>query len=179
MTSDNQDGFTLSQDIIARWRAFQPSSAVFSEDRRHRYWLIREIGPEPERRLTFIMLNPSTATETKNDPTVKRCINFATRWGYGTLVVVNIFAYRATKPAALRDVDDPVGPENNAAILKAVVGAERVICAWGAGGKMMDRSKEVRRMLQGRELYVLGLTKEGYPRHPLYVAHDVEPVLWN
>lgn len=168
-----------AETLVNNWRAIQPSSAIFSDDRVYRYALSREVGSLPrDNVLTFIMLNPSTADETKNDPTVSRCISYARRLCYGTLLVANIFAYRATQPAKLRETDDPVGPENDAAILSAASCASRIICAWGVNGKYMGRQQEVLRLLNGLELHVLGLTKRGHPKHPLYVRKEVTPMLW-
>lgn len=159
-----------------------PSVAVYSDCERFRYLLTRvwdESGP----RALFVMLNPSTATEVQNDPTVERCERRARALGFGAFRVTNIFAFRATDPKNMRAEPDPVGPENDAAILESVrwVGAGgRIICAWGAHGAHMERGAAVERLLRGsgRELFHLGLTKAGDPKHPLYIGYDRQPEPW-
>jgi hypothetical protein len=124
------------------------------------------------------MLNPSKADHVENDPTVRRCIGFAEAWGYGGVDVVNIFALRSTDPLELYGHDDPIGPENDAAILSAAAGAARVVAAWGHHGALRHRGSDVLRLIErsGRTVECLGMTKDGYPRHPLYIRGSVEPV---
>ena len=150
------------------------SPAVFSPDRVYRYSLVRSVNMLGKGRCCFVMLNPSTADETKNDPTVRRCISFATEWGFASLWVVNIFALRATDPAELRKVADPVGPENDEYLRDAFLEADTVIAAWGNRGKLNARSTEVRELMDrtGTPARCLGFTQAGEPRHPLYVRHD-------
>ncbi len=124
------------------------------------------------------MLNPSTADETENDPTVRRCIGFAQEWKCGSLEVVNIFAYRSTDPKKLEKVPDPVGPDNDNSILKAAHRADIVVAAWGTWGRVQDRGEAVRRLLESCDVHHLGLTKAGYPKHPLYLRADTKPILW-
>ncbi|MCC5647221.1 DUF1643 domain-containing protein [Nostoc sp. CHAB 5824] len=123
--------------------------------------------------VTFVMLNPSTADADKDDRTLTRCINFANFWGYGSLEVVNLFAYITPKPRELRQVDDPVGSENNSYIKSATERADLIILAWGASKypkKNCDRDKEVLSLISGKKtLHCLKLTKKGYPNHPLYL----------
>lgn len=165
--------------------------ARFSPCRTWRYTLDRytEHEParamfEPERRprtVAFIGLNPSTADETKDDPTIRRCVGFATRWQFERLVMLNVFAYRSTDPRRLADVDDPIGPENDHWIAVEAAAADRVVCAWGAWGKgHHGDGHDVADCLEGINvpLYVLGFTKQGHPRHPLYVRGDTEPQRW-
>jgi len=125
----------------------------------------------------FIILNPSTADARQDDPTIRRCIRFAQRWGAARLEVVNLFAYRATSPGGLIDVHDPIGPENNYHILTAANLSGRIVVAWGVLGTFLDRDKAVLKMLGDRPLFCLGRTKGGHPRHPLYVpyAQPLEP----
>jgi hypothetical protein len=115
------------------------------------------------------MLNPSTADASKDDPTIRRCIGFATREGFGGIIVVNLFAFRATKPEALKDAADPIGPENLAHLqllaTSAAAGATPLLCAWGAG---RDAS-HAKAALAAAHLVCLGRTADGSPRHPLYV----------
>jgi hypothetical protein len=122
------------------------------------------------------MLNPSTADALVDDPTVRRCAGFTRSWGYSSLAVLNLFALRATDPGELLDAEDPVGPGWNDH-LRTAVEADLVVCAWGASVPFA-RDREVLDMLRGVDLYCLGLTKQGYPRHPLYVKGDTKPQLW-
>jgi hypothetical protein len=147
------------------------SSASLDRTRRYRYRLRREWQPSP-RRVTFIMLNPSTADARVLDPTIRRCIGFAKAWGFGGIDVVNLFAWRSTRPEALWRVDDPVGPRNHAAIASAMRESSLVVAAWGNAGRGREQAVRVCR-LAGRlraPLYCLGTTLSGQPRHPLYVS---------
>jgi len=124
------------------------------------------------------MLNPSTADAHRDDPTIQRCIGFARRWGCGGLVVVNLFAYRATRPDALRRVDDPVGPRNDWHIRRAHAASSLTVASWGANAAAHDRSQRVVKMLQG-EIACLGTTAAGAPRHPLYLRGSSRPRRWS
>jgi len=128
----------------------------------------------------FLMLNPSTADETVLDPTCARARDFAERWGYGALLVTNLFAWRATDPMAMRAASDPVGKGNDAAILRAARAARVVVCAWGNHGAHLGRAAQVRRLLReaGVALHVLGLNANGQPAHPLYLPGRLAPVRW-
>lgn len=143
--------------------------AIMSEDGIYRYTLLRQLLLGQGRCL-FIMLNPSTADALNDDPTIRRCVGFMKKWEYRELMVVNIFALRATDPADLRAHPAPVGPKNDEYIRKAVERADRIVAAWGVHGAYMDRGANVLRMLKGKEVMCLGTTKEGQPRHPLMVA---------
>lgn len=152
--------------------------AVFSPDRRYRYLLRRHVSILGKGVCLFIMLNPSTADEELNDPSVRRCIRFAAGWGYAHLIVANIFALRSTDPKALYAVGaDPVGPENDMYLGHAVSQADRVIAAWGNHGAYRDRGIDVARMIPIP--YCLGLTNSGQPRHPLYVWGQYKPEPFN
>lgn len=128
----------------------------------------------------FVMLNPSTATEVQNDPTVERCERRARALGFGGFRVVNIFAYRATDPQVMRAQADPVGPENDAALVEAARWGDRIICAWGRHGAHRERGPQVEDLLRamGQPLFHLGLTQTGAPKHPLYISYDVQPQTW-
>lgn len=157
-----------------------PSVAVYSDDERYRYDLVR-VWDTAGGRVNFVMLNPSTATELANDPTVERCERRARALGYGAFRVTNIFAWRATDPREMRAAAEPVGrPENDAAIEEAALWADRVVCAWGTHGAHLGRGAEVERLLRatGRPLAALGLSKDGHPKHPLYIGYAVPPVPW-
>ena len=166
----------IDVELQAAWSSLM-GGAEFSDDRLYRYTLTREVEEAP-RLAVFIMLNPSAATATQNAPTVKRCIRFAKRWGYGHLVVVNIFAYRSPFPADLRWVGDPIGPCNDRHIKEQASRADLVLCAWGIDGEYLERGQAVKELLDGIRLHALGFTKDGHPQHPLYIQKDVEPVEW-
>jgi hypothetical protein len=155
------------------------SVAVYSPCERYRYLLTRTWDPDGQKAL-FVMLNPSTATEFQNDPTVERCERRARTLGFGAFRVTNIFAFRATDPAVMRAEVDPVGPGNDAAIAESALWADRIVCAWGSHGAHRGRGAEVERLLRGtgRPLWHLGLTKGGQPGHPLYIGYDRQPQPW-
>jgi hypothetical protein len=156
------------------------SVAIYSDCENYRYSLTRvwdETGP----RVLFVMLNPSTATEVQNDPTVERCERRARTLGYGAFCVCNIFAYRATDPRKMRSQNDPTGPQNDVAISDAAIWADDIVCAWGTHGEHLKRGPAVEQMLrsQPKPLSHLGLSKAGHPKHPLYIGYKVQPLLWN
>ncbi len=155
------------------------SIAVYSPCEAYRYLLTR-IWDAEGRKVLFIMLNPSTATEVQNDPTVERCERRARALGFGGVRVVNIFAYRATDPRDMRAQRDPVGARNDAAIAESLDWADQVICAWGGHGDHRGRGVQVAQMLRARggPLYHLGVTKSGQPKHPLYIGYDRQPEIW-
>jgi hypothetical protein len=163
------------------------ASAVFSEDRVYRYRLDRRWDTATlataARTLNIIGLNPSTADEREDDPTIRRCISFAKAWGFGSLVMTNLYALRGTDPFVLRlqkaSGRDIVGPENDHHLLKAAREANRVVLAWGTHGTLLDRDTRVIQMLAPHvELWCFGVTYAGHPRHPLYLRRDTEAVLW-
>jgi hypothetical protein len=155
------------------------SVAEYSGCEAYRYALTR-VWDGAGGKVAFVMLNPSTATEVQNDPTVERCERRARALGFGAFRVVNIFAYRATDPRVMRAQGDPVGPANDAAILAAAEWADRLVCAWGSHGGHLDRGAAVEAVLRrtGQPLYQLGLTKAGQPKHPLYIGYDRQPEVW-
>ena len=154
------------------------STAVYSDCENYRYRLTRIWQPDAGRAL-FVMLNPSTATEIQNDPTVERCERRARALGFGSFAVANIFAFRATDPRVMRAAPDPIGPENDAAILDLAQSAH-VICAWGTHGAHLGRGPQVEALLRGTgyALHHLGLTLSGAPKHPLYIGYDQQPQPW-
>ena len=151
--------------------------AVFSPGGLYRYELKRQ-WDERLGTVLFVMLNPSTADATVDDATVERCIGYAMRWGYGTLLVGNLFALRSTDPKKLRRVSDPVGPGNDAALKGLVERADLVVAAWGAHGALRDRDRHVLDLLEV-QWHVLAETKAGQPRHPLYLKADLVPYLYH
>lgn len=152
-------------------------SAEISPCCAYRYRLERRFMAGNGESVNFIMLNPSTADDREDDPTVRRCIGFATDWGYSRLIVTNIFALRSTDPSVLNGHRDPVGVANNAAIFKAAEDCSLLVAAWGAHGKLRDRALTVRAILSnaGFELNALRLTSAGEPCHPLYLPAALTP----
>lgn len=147
-------------------------SAYFSPCRTWRYSLTRDVAPlTGEGTCTFVGLNPSTADETQDDPTIRRCIDFTRRWGFARLKMVNLYAYRSTDPYALRHVDDPVGPENNHVLSVVFGGSDLIVAAWGAHADAERVEEVMARPIRPRSC--LGLTKNGSPRHPLYLPSTV------
>lgn len=152
--------------------------ATFSPCRTYRYdlwrsWQDTGVG---KGYVMFIGLNPSTADEIKNDPTVRRCIGYAKAWGYSRLCMTNAFAYRATDPKDMMQAGNPVGPRNDEFLCARAAGASIVIAAWGTHGAYLGREQDVRSLLPG--LNCLRLTKHGHPAHPLYLPKTLKPFPW-
>ena len=156
-----------------------PSTAIYSDCERYRYSLTRIWQPSG-RKVLFVMLNPSTATEVQNDHTVERCERRARALGFGGFQVTNIFAWRDTDPRNMRAAPDPVGPLNDTTIVQGVAWADRIVAAWGTHGAHLDRGTSVKALLRrsGRQVHHLGLTKHGHPKHPLYIAYARQPEPW-
>jgi hypothetical protein len=186
--------------VIDEWNEDQSGFARFSDDRKMRYLLARDLtGTRPSqairdrqaRRVVFVMLNPSTADAFKLDPTVRRCVEFAKRWGGDVLEVVNLYAKRSPYP---RDVRDAYGGDRGIdeiathEIVTACVGASRVIAAWGSNAAMIDggnRAAQIRELLWRDDVGLehFGLTGDGYPLHPLargksFIPYDRKPEVW-
>lgn len=159
---------------------FMQTGAVFSPCKTYRYRLWRT-WDATKKTIVFLMLNPSIADENQNDPTVERCQRRAMSMGFGGLQVVNIFGLVSTDPQGLYTCDDPVGPENNEAILEAVKDAGMVVCAWGTHGEHVNRAREVVELLKsaGVSPQCLGQNADGSPKHPLYVSYAVSPVAYD
>ncbi len=149
---------------------------IFSPCRTYRYSLWREWAPDSGV-VMFIGLNPSTADEIQDDPTIRRCIGFARAWGYGALCMGNLFAFRATDPAEMLDADDPVGPENDRMLVTLASQASLVVAAWGNDGSHRGRSTAVRRLIP--ELNYLKRNLSGQPAHPLYLPGNLKPKPFN
>ncbi len=152
------------------------TGALFSDCRTWRYRLWRRWSDKPA--CMFLMLNPSTADEKKNDPTIARCQRWAYAWGYGALEVCNLFAFRATDPADMKAAPDPVGPDNNYHTLVAASTAGLIVCAWGAHGGHQGRAARMLDLLRKFDLHALAFTQDGQPRHPLYLKGNSKPILW-
>lgn len=148
-------------------------SAILSADRKYRYVLTR-ILDETKPTVVFIGLNPSTADEEVDDKTIRKCIGYAKRWGYGKLIMVNLFAFRSTDPSMLKRVEDPVGLDNDSYIQKCVSESNLVIACWGNHGKLLNRDKVLMDSLPN--LVCLKRNKNGTPHHPLYLSKDITPM---
>lgn len=151
------------------------TGAILSDCRKYRYVLWRQWDSKKPYCL-FIGLNPSTADETLDDPTIRRCVRFSKDWGYGSCVMANIFAFRATKPVDMKSQIDPVGIDNNVWLQDLARNAGKIICAWGTHGNYLERDDEVFYLLHSLHLQCLGTTKAGHPKHPLYLRSDTQPV---
>jgi len=152
------------------------SAAAFSSCRTYRYSLWRRWGAPEQGYALFIGLNPSTADETQDDPTIRRCVQFAKDWGYGALCMANLFALRATDPRVMRAHPQPIGNENDQTLKALAQGAGVVVAAWGNHGTHQGRADQVQAMLPG--LMCLRTTKSGHPGHPLYLPKNLRPVLF-
>lgn len=150
-------------------------SAILSEDEIYRYVLQRS-WEENARSLMIIGLNPSTADAIHDDPTIRKCIKFAKSWGYGSLFVLNLFAYRATDPKDLLKSKHPIGPENDQHLKKMAEKVDQIVCAWGNWGSYEDRAKRVLRFLP--KTTAIKINKTGHPSHPLYLPDNSELVAY-
>lgn len=143
-------------------------SATLSADGLYRYTLQR-CWDEDKPRVFFICLNPSTADAEDDDKTVRRIIGFARDWGFGGVLIGNLFALRSRDPSALYKSADPVGPDNDMYLRQMAEQSELIVAAWGNHGRYLKRSDVVRKMFPMKCLYV---NCTGEPRHPLYVTED-------
>lgn len=141
--------------------------AKLSDDRQYRYNLWR-IWDATLPACTFIALNPSTANEEEDDPTIRRCIRFAQDWGYGRLYMVNLFAFRAKEPKDMIAAQDPIGPDNNNWIRWAAKNSGLIVASWGNHGKFEKRDQEVKQLLATHKIKCFSITKQNQPAHPLY-----------
>lgn len=159
----------------------QKYGARISSCGRYRYALFRA-WEEAKPTVAWIMLNPSTADAEVDDPTIRKCINISKACGFGSLVVANLFAWRATNRAQLRRVDAPTGgAENDRAIAELALGSQMVICAWGKDGRLFGRDAVVLRFLHATgpiALFHLGLNEDRTPKHPLYLPNSSRPIFW-
>lgn len=141
----------------------------------YRYLLWRIWNPDGPR-VTFIMLNPSTGDETTDDPTIRRCVGFGQIWGYGSVWITNLFAFRSPSPHDLMRVADPVGSECNAFLLQAATQSDCLVAAWGCYGRLRERDRQVLDLLIAHQdhLFCLGKNADGTPKHPLYLRKGTE-----
>ena len=151
-------------------------NATFSDCRKYRYGLSRTWNGK-KKTILFIGLNPSTANEKIDDPTIRRCINYAQNWGYGSLLMVNLFAYRATLPSELKNVKNPIGNDNDLQIIELSKKADIAVAAWGNEGTLLNRDKEVKKILPN--LMCLKINKSGQPSHPLYQKKNLKLIKYS
>ena len=151
-------------------------NAIFSDCRKYRYALSRTWNGK-KKTILFIGLNPSTADEKIDDPTIRRCINYAQNWGYGSLLMVNLFAYRATLPSELKNVKNPIGNDNDLHILELSKKADLTVAAWGNEGFLLNRDKVVKKLIPN--LMCLKINKSGQPAHPLYQKKDLKLIKYS
>jgi len=149
------------------------NTAKLSNCRKYRFALWRT-WDDSKPYVMFVGLNPSTADENTDDPTLTRCINYAKTWGFGGVCMANLFAFRATEPAVMKAEKDPVGAKNNEWLKKLASDAGLVIAAWGNDGPYLMRSQQVRELLPN--IHCLKMNKSGEPAHPLYQKADLQPV---
>lgn len=164
-------------DIVER--GDREAGAIYNATETHRYVLWRR-WDERSTMVAFIGLNPSTATELVLDPTVTRCRNYAERWGYGGMYMLNAYALRSTDPRGLKKVDDPVGALNNEYIrihTLASSGTALVVACWGSNCPT-KRQEEVLQQIVAPEIYALAMAQSGKPKHPLYLRGDLRPFVW-
>ncbi|MGA7935930.1 MAG: DUF1643 domain-containing protein [Kovacikia sp.] len=155
-----------------------PTGAILDPTKTYRYSLWREWDSRAPR-VGFVMLNPSRADASVDDPTLRRCLGFARSWGYGSLEVVNLFAYRTPNPYELCQVADPIGIENDFYLASLNQRVQQIILAWGNWGTLYNRNQAAIALLATQEVYCLGLTKLGNVKHPLYLKRDTKPVAFS
>lgn len=151
---------------------------IFSPCRKYRYTLWRSWpivpGLNSRHYVQFIGLNPSTADETQDDPTIRRCKAFAKAWGYSAMCMTNLFAWRDTDPLEMKRTADPIGPDNNKWLLEVASGASIIIAAWGKHGSYLYRGARVKQFIPN--LKCLRKNKDGSPEHPLYLPSNLTPI---
>ncbi len=151
-------------------------NAVFDKNRIYRYMLSRQWGKSNDNFINFVLLNPSTADEKIDDPTIKACIKFAQNLKFGGLYVTNLFAYRTKSPKKLKESKNPIGEENNKYIKKYAHKSKSVVVAWGNHGNFLNRDREVLKILSEiKPPHCLEITKLGSPKHPLYIKRTAKP----
>lgn len=136
------------------------------------------VGYDNGNMVAFIGLNPSTADETADDPTIRRCIGFAKSWGCDGIAMLNLFAFRATDPKDMKAFRSPVGQLNDSAILRVTSKCRMTICCWGVHGGFKNRDSHVKALLFRKQTFCLGKTKDGHPKHPLYLPASTERLVF-
>lgn len=164
-----------------------PNGATLSPCGKYRYTLWRTVDDgmfaTGGNVCCFVMLNPSVADHSTDDPTIRRCMDFTLSWGYRKLYVVNLFAFRATFPIELRKTrEDPIGPDNDKAIMLAAEASDLIICGWGSHGSLRSREVHVLKMLRDaghKTHYLKKSLRTGQPWHPLFLPATCSPIEWN
>jgi hypothetical protein len=182
---------TDPNDTLPQFLGSGVSGATFSPCRTWRYCLWRRwrdhgifdiddtrLGDDNQDVCAFIGLNPSTADELEDDPTIRRCIGFAKSWGFGGIAMLNLFAFRATDPKDMKAARDPVGPWNDDALRRVTRVCRSTICCWGAHGSFRFRDSHVKALLFRKSTYCLGRTNDGQPKHPLYLKATTERLVF-
>lgn len=166
----------MMTDQLSLWESAH-AGAVVVDGYRYTLWRSWDAGKS---RVLFIMLNPSVANSVDSDPTLRRCISFARSWSMGSIEIVNLFAMISPYPDVLKQAAEPIGEENDSYIQQALTRAALVVLAWGACKHIGQRNLDIRRLLEDREVHCLGRTQGGFPRHPLYLAHETPliPYSW-
>lgn len=171
----------MAETQTSKWGAGDNRSAIFSPCRKWRYHL-QHVWDANHANLIWLLLNPSTADEVQNDPTVERCERRARMWGFGGVEVYNIFAYRATDPANMKAQRDPVGVDNDKWMMKFAEKSRQTtaIIGWGEHGKHLGRGQFVLDLLreQGAALHALKINASGHPKHPLYIGYKQTPIAY-
>ncbi|MFC4248309.1 DUF1643 domain-containing protein [Natribaculum luteum] len=176
---DNQNSILYPkgfEDLIVQTSSndrYDEMGAVLSPDEQYRYYLWRE-WDNSQPTVAWLMANPSTADGFSSDATINRVYGYSDRWGYGSFVVANLFAYRSSEPTDLDDVDDPVGPRNDEILQDVASKADLMVGAWGSPGDRYGRPKEVLQMLD-INIHALTVLSSGNPGHPLFKDGDLEP----
>jgi len=184
ITKLSQDDINMKQTTLFSTGTKSPTSgAYFSPDRIYRYVLWR-IWDKSKPAIMFIGLNPSTADESLNDPTITRCLGFSKSWGYGSLYMLNLFAFRATDPNDMKSTSMPIGEENLKYLIQYAKTVDQIICAWGNHGSYLNQSKIILDLFRKDEslftkLYYFKLSQKGEPVHPLYQSADSKLTKYN
>lgn len=152
--------------------------AMFDSTGEYRYWLSRQ-WDEGFGIVSFVGLNPSTAESDVDDPTVRKCYTWARKWGFEKMVMLNLYAYRATSPEEMHKAADPIGPDNDDVLHQAATESNMIVAAWGAGASK-ERADQVLPLIRSSvsDLVCMGLNQDGSPKHPLYLAAKTQPVVF-
>lgn len=147
--------------------------AYISEDGRYRYKLWR-IWDESKPKILFIMLNPSTADANEDDPTIRRVKEFAKSWGYGGILIGNVYAIRATDPKQIKEAENPCGAVNKMCLHEMAKQAKTIVFAWGAYNFEVTGKPNLPETILLKNVWCLGKNKDGSPKHPLYLAKNAK-----
>lgn len=156
----------LFDDDVYEQSPTQDGGAVFSACHRYRYLLYRRWKSNGGGTISFVGLNPSTADAMKDDATIRRCVGFAKRWGYNRLFMLNLFAFRATKPCDMKRQRDPIGPHNRAYMKRYTGRAKMAVCCWGVNADGFDGVLDDVWLAIKQPMYCSGVTRSGHPKHP-------------